>query len=83
MQLMDSRVEHIIVEVTPEMQQRVIELNKQAMKDSLMLRRRWQQCGDLQGECMSEATRVDNISRYGTDDFGMEGSPKTKKKGSR
>ena len=83
MQLMDRRVEHIIVEVTPEMQQRVIELNKQAMRDSLMLRRRWQQCGDLQGECMSEATRVDNISRYGTDDFGMEGSPKTKKKGSR
>ena len=80
MQLMDSRVEHIIVEVTPEMQQRVIELNKQAMKDSLMLRRRWQQCGDLQGECMSEATRVDNISRYGTDDFYKEGSPKTKRK---
>ena len=80
MQLMDSRVEHIIVEVTPEMRKRIRELNEQAMQDSLMLRRRWQQCGDLQGECMSEATRVDNISCYGTDDFGMEGSPKTKRK---
>ena len=80
MQLMDRRVEQIIVEVTPEMRKRIRELNEQAMQDSLMLRRRWQQCGDLQGECMSEATKVDNISRYGTDDFGMEGSPKTKRK---
>ena len=80
MQLMDSRVEQIIVEVTPEMRKRIRELNEQAMRDSLMLRKRWQQCGDLQGECMSEATRVDNISRYGTDNFYKEGSPKTKRK---
>ena len=80
MRLMDRRVEHIVIEVTPEMQQRVRELNEQAMKDSLMLRRPWQQCGDLQGESMIEATKLDNISRYGTDDFGIEGNPKTKKK---
>lgn len=80
MRLMDRRVEHIVIEVTPEMQQRVRELNEQAMKDSLMLRRRWQQCGDLQGESMIEATKLDNISRYGTDDFGIEDNPKTKKK---
>lgn len=80
MRLMDRRVEHIVIEVTPEMQQRVRELNEQAMKDSLMLRRRWQQCGDLQEESMIEATKLDNISRYGTDDFGIEGNPKTKKK---
>ena len=80
MRLMDRRVEHIVIEVTPEMQQRIRELNEKAMEDSLMLRRRWQQCGDLQGESMIEATKLDNISRYGTDDFGIEDNPKTKKK---
>lgn len=33
MKLMDGRVEHIIIEVTPEMVQRVQELNRAAMKD--------------------------------------------------
>lgn len=33
MKLMDRRVEHIIIEVTPEMVQRVQELNQAAMKD--------------------------------------------------
>lgn len=33
MQLMDRRVEHIIIEVTPEMVRRVQELNQAAMKD--------------------------------------------------
>ena len=30
---MDKRVEHIIIEVTPEMMQRVQELNQAAMED--------------------------------------------------
>ena len=33
MKLMDKRVEHIIIEVTPEMMQRVQELNQAAMED--------------------------------------------------
>jgi len=33
MKLMDRRVEHIIIEVTPEMMQRVQELNQAAIKD--------------------------------------------------
>lgn len=33
MKLMDRRVEHIVIEVTPEMVQRVQELNQAAMED--------------------------------------------------
>lgn len=33
MKLMDRKVEHIVIEVTPEMVQRVQELNQAAMKD--------------------------------------------------
>ena len=82
MRLMDRRVEHIEIEVTPEMKKRYNEIMEHVYECELRSLRNFGQCDDLQGACLREATRVDNISRYGTDDFGMEGSPKTKKKGS-
>ena len=38
---------------------------------------------NMQAASMEAATRLDYSSRYGTDDFYKEGSPKTKKKGFR
>ena len=86
MRLMDrkrSDSKDIVIVMTPEMIQRLNELDEDVYQCELRRLRNFGQCDDLQGECLREATRVDNISRYGTDDFGMEGSPKTKKKGSR
>lgn len=83
MRLMDRKSRDIVVIETPEMKQRYNEIMEHVYQCELRRLRNFGQCDDLQGACLREATRVDNISRYGTDDFGIEGSPKTKKKGSR
>ena len=83
MRLMDRKSRDIVIKITPEMIQRLNELDEDVYQCELRWLRNFGQCDDLQGACLREATKVDNISRYGTDDFGIEGSPKTKKKGSR
>jgi hypothetical protein len=72
MQLMDKKVERIIIEVTPEMRERIRKLNEQAMKDSEYLSKINQATGNMQAESMAAANRLDNIARYGTDDFVSE-----------
>lgn len=83
MRLMDKKSRDIVVIETPEMKQRYNEIMEHVYECELRRLRNFGQCDDLQGACLREATRVDNICRYGTDDFGMEGRPKTKKKGFR
>ena len=72
MQLMDKKVERIIIEVTPEMRQRIRELNEQAMKDSEYLSKINQATGNMQAESMAAANRLDNQARYGTSNFVSE-----------
>ena len=83
MRLMDRKSRDIVIKITPEMRQRWNELDEDVYQCELSRLRNFGQCDDLQGACLREATKVDNICRYGTDDFCKEGSPKTKKKGSR
>ena len=80
MRLMDKTSRDIVIKITPEMKQSLYELDEDVYQCELRSLRNFGQCDDLQGECMREATRVDNIIRYGTDDFGIEGCPKTKRK---
>ena len=80
MRLMDKTSRDIVIKITPELKQRYNEIMEHVYECELRWLRNFGQCGDLQGESMREATKLDNISRYGTDDFGIEGNPKTKKK---
>lgn len=80
MRLMDRTSSDIVVKITPELRQRYNEIMEHVYQCELRSLRNFGQCDDLQGACLREATKVDNISRYGTDDFCKEGSPKTKRK---
>lgn len=70
-----------IVESTPELEQKKRELNERTIQDIKRMADR--NIDNMQAASMEAATRLDYSSRYGTDDFYKEGSPKTKKKGSR
>ncbi len=80
MRLLDRTSSDIVIKITPEMRQRYNEIMEHVYECELRRLRNFGQCDDLQGACLREATKVDNISRYGTDDFYKEGSPKTKRK---
>ena len=70
-----------IIKSTPEMEEKIRELNKRTIQSI-----NYYEAGiisDMQDASMETATMLDYSSRYGTDDFGMEGSSKIKKKGSR
>ena len=70
-----------IIKSTPEMEEKIRKLNKRTIQSLKYYEDRI--IGDMQTASMETATMLDYSSRYGTDDFGMEDNPKTKKKGSR
>ena len=70
-----------IVESTPELEQKKRDLKKKTIEYIKNTADR--NIDNMQSACLEAATRLDYSSRYGTDDFYKEGSPKTKKKGSR
>ena len=67
-----------IVESTPELEQRIRELNERTIQDIKETADR--NIDNMQSACIEAATRLDYSSRYSTDDFYKEGSPKTKRK---
>lgn len=79
MRLMSKNRKVITYEVTPEMRKRIRELNEQAMKDQIALRKYYEAAGDMQAESLAAANRLDNQARYGTSNFVSEGRTYTKK----
>ena len=58
MELLDGKVEHIIIEVTPEMRKRVQELNQAAINDMKKSNDILKQTNDMQMASMQAATEL-------------------------
>ena len=58
MELLDGKVEHIIIEVTPEMRKRVQELNQAAINDMKKSNDILKQTNEIQMASMQTATEL-------------------------
>lgn len=60
MRLMDKKIEQIIIEITPEMRQRLQELNQSVMNDMKRVSGIASQSMELQTACIIAATKLGN-----------------------
>lgn len=58
MELVDGKVEHIIIEITPEMRKRVQELNQAAINDMKKSNDILKQTNEMQIASMQDATEL-------------------------
>ena len=72
MRLMDKSVKHLVIRVTPEMRERIKELNKSVIDDSNKIRYIRYKANRMQSLSMQEATKLDNESLYGSNVFPYE-----------
>ena len=70
MQLRSKNRKVIVIKETPEMIQEKIERRKQIIKE--LKAGQNQPVENMQAESMAAANRLDNIARYGTNDFVSE-----------
>ena len=80
MRLMDKSVKHLVIRVTPEMSERIKELNKSVIDDSNKIGYISYEANRMQSLSMQEATKLDNESLYGSNVFPYERGYNKKKR---
>ena len=69
MRLMDKSVKRLVIRVTPEMRERIKELNKSVIDDSKKIGYFSNEANRMQSLSMQEATKLDNENLYGSNVF--------------